>query len=83
MEACVDLFRGDSLGCGVTIMWSRPLKNFPFEKIKSGQAPIPWGYSRLLIRSHALRLSGWRPSLAVYHFGGYEPCASDSAALEQ
>ena len=55
-------------------MWSHPLKNFPFEKIKRGQAPIPWGYPRLLIRSHAPHLSRWRPSSAVYQLGGYELC---------
>jgi hypothetical protein len=56
----------DSPGCGVTNVITSLLE-IPVRENRS--APIPWGYSRPnLIRSHAPRLPGRRPSSAVHLF---------------
>ena len=48
----------------ITSLWDPVWEN------KNRSAPIPWGYSRQnLIRSHAPRLPGRRPSSAVHLFG--------------
>jgi hypothetical protein len=61
---CVDMTYGTTIDRG----------SFPFQKMKKRPGHIPWGYPRLLIRCHAPRLSGWRPSSAVYHLGGGDVC---------
>jgi hypothetical protein len=46
------------------------LLEIPVLDNKKEVSPFRWGYSRPnLIRSHAQRLSGTRPSSAVHHFG--------------